>query len=116
MTIKSNTSIGVVGYDIVDVNLNEMRQMAELKDRINDVLASHTKDSKEKKYVSDDDLKLMHAILSVFTKDYKDTTTSAFDEFLKDTEKSAEQPQKKEKKKPVPRLPDDDLYGGESAI
>lgn len=106
MTIKSNTSVGVVGYDIVDVNLNEMRQMAELKNRINDVLASHAKDSKEKKYISDDDLKLMHAILSVFTKDYKDATTSAFDEFLK-----AEQEEKKEKK-PI-RLPDDDLYGGE---
>lgn len=87
MRIESNTSIGVVGYNIMDVNLNEMRQMAELKDRINDVLVSHTKDSKEKKYVNDDDLKLMHAILSVFTKDYKDTTTSAFDKFLKDKEK-----------------------------
>lgn len=95
MAIKSNTSIGVVGYNIIDVNLNEMRQMAELKNRINDVLASHAKDSKEKKYISDDDLKLMHAILSVFTKDYKDATTSAFDEFLKDKEK-------KEEKKPDP--------------
>jgi hypothetical protein len=113
MTIKSNISTGVVGYNIMDVNLNEMRQMAELKNRINDVLASHAKDSKEKKYVDDDDLKLMKAILSVFTKDYKDATTSAFDEFLKEQEKPAEQP--KQEKKPI-RLPDDDLYGGESAI
>ena len=113
MNIKSKTSIGIVGYNIEDVNLNEMRQMAELNNRIKDVLASHAKDSKEKKYISDDDLHLMHAILSVFTKDYKDATTSAFDEFLKEQEKPVEQ--LKQEKKPI-RLPDDDLYGGESTF
>lgn len=112
MTIKSITSTGVVGYDIMDVNLNEMRQMAELKNRINDVLVSHAKDSKEKKYIDDDDLKLMHAVLSVFTKNYSNGTSSAFDEFLKEQEKSAEKPQQQEEKKPI-RLPDDDLYGGD---
>lgn len=92
MRIKSNTSIGVVGYNIMDVNLNEMRQMAELKNRINDVLASHTKDSKKKKYIDDDDLALMHAILSVFTKDYSNDIESEFDKFLKtEQEKPAEQ-------------------------
>jgi len=110
MTIKSNISTGVVGYNIMDVNLNEMRQMAELKNRINDVLVSHVKDSKERKYINDDDLKLMKAILSVFTKDYSNNTESEFDKFLKEQEKTAEQP--KQKKKPI-RLPDDDLYGGE---
>ena len=110
MTIKSITSTGVVGYDIMDVNLNEMRQMAELKDRINDVLVSHAKDSKEKKYINDDDLKLMHAVLSVFTKNYSNGTSSAFDEFLK--EQSVEQPKQQKEKKPI-RLPDDDLYGGD---
>lgn len=96
MTIKSNSSFGVVGYNIMDVNLNEMRQMAELKDRINDVLVSHAKDSKEKKYINDDDLKLMHAILSVFTKNYSNVASSAFDEFLKEQEKPAEQPQQQD--------------------
>jgi len=111
MTIKSNISTGVVGYSIMDVNLNEMRQMAELKNRVNDVLASHAKDSKEKKYLNDDDLKLVHAVLSVFTKDYESTQKSAFDDFLKE-QKPVEQPKQQDEKKPI-RLPDDDLYGGE---
>lgn len=90
MNIKSNESWGIVGYDIKGVNLNEMRQMAELKDKINDVLKSHAKDSKEKKYVNDNDLKLMHAILSVFTKDYESKKDSAFDNFLKEHENEPE--------------------------
>ena len=101
MDIKKKTNIGVVGYDIDDVNLNEMRQMAELKDKINDVLKSHAKDSKEKKYVNDDDLKLMHAILSVFTKDYESTKKSAFDDFLKEHEKE-------NKPKPQPKEPEEE--------
>jgi len=97
MNIRSKQSYGIVGYDIEDVNLNEMRQMAELKNKINDVLKSHAKDSKEKKYVNDNDLKLMHAILSVFTKDYESTKESAFDDFLKEHEKENEpKPQPKE--------------------
>lgn len=103
MQIRKRTSVGVVGYDITDVNLNEMRQMHELNNRIVDVLNSHKPEAKEKKYVDDADLKLMHAILSVFTKDYEGTIVSAFDEFLKEQQKE---------KKPI-RLPDDDLYGGE---
>lgn len=99
MTIKSNESYGVVGYNIEDVNLNEMRQMAELKTRIDDVLISHKSDSKEKKYISDDDLKLMHAILSVFTKEYEPMPSSAFDNFLKQVE---EQLKKQEEKIVVP--------------
>lgn len=100
MNIKKQTSIGVVGYDIDGVNLNEMRQMAELKNKINDVLKSHAKDSKEKKYVNDNDLKLMHAILSVFTKNYENATTSAFDDFLKEHEKeNSPEPQPKEPEK-----------------
>lgn len=104
MNVKANKSYGIVGYSIEDVNLDEMRQMAELKNKINDVLKSHAKDSKEKKYVNDNDLKLMHAILSVFTKDYESATTSAFDDFLKEHEKENNpepQPKEPEKKKPV---------------
>lgn len=82
MNIEKKTSIGVVGYDICGVNLNEMRQLTELKNRISNVLDSHTKDSEKKEYIDDKDLKLMWAILSVFTKDYEDAATSAFDEFL----------------------------------
>lgn len=90
MDIRKRTNVGVVGYDINNVNLNEMRQMHELKNKINDVLKSHAKDSKEKKYVNDDDLKLMHAILSVFTENYESTKASAFDDFLKEQQKTVD--------------------------
>lgn len=83
MKVTLNREYAVASADVRDINNREMRQMHELNTRIQDVLASHKPDSKEKKYISDDDLKLMHAILSVFTKDFADTQTSAFDEFLK---------------------------------
>lgn len=81
MQIRKRTSFGVVGYNIEDVNLNEMRQMSELNKRVVDVLNSHA-EGKERKYIDDNDLRLVHAILSVFTKDYEGTNVSAFDEFL----------------------------------
>lgn len=90
MKILKNHGTGVVSYDINNVNLNEMRQMHELKNRINDVLDSHKPESKEKKYINDDDLKLMHAVLSVFTKDYEGNTESAFDAFLKEQQKTVD--------------------------
>lgn len=93
MNIKKRTGVGVVGYDIDSVNLNEMRQMSELKNRIKDVLDSHKPETKEKKYINDDDLKLMHAVLSVFTKDYEGGTESAFDAFLKEQQKTVELPE-----------------------
>ena len=68
-----------------------MRQMFELKTRIDNVLISHKPDSKEKKYINDDDLKLMHAILSVFTQEYESTQTSAFNDFLKNAEEQLKQ-------------------------
>ena len=112
MKIESKQSYAIVSTTIRDINNREMQQMHELKNRINDVLDSHKPDSKEKKYVSDDDLQLMRAILSVFTKEYESTQTSAFDDFLKEQEKPVEKPQQQSEKKPI-RLPDDDLYGGE---
>lgn len=57
--------------------------MHELKNRIKDVLDSH-KSEEKKKYINDEDLKLMHAILSVFTKKYETVLTSEFDNFLKE--------------------------------
>ena len=96
MKIESKQSYAIVSTTIRDINNREMRQMYELKNRIDDVLASHKPDSKEKKYISDDDLKLMHAILSVFTKEYSSTQTSAFDDFLKEQDKPVEQPQQQE--------------------
>ena len=96
MKIKGNKSYGIVSTDIIDVNNKEMQQMYELKNNIKNVLDSHKPDSKEKKYISDDDLTLMYAVLSVFTKEYESTQISAFDEFLKEQDKPAEQPQQQE--------------------
>lgn len=95
MKIESKESYAIVSTTIRDINNREMRQMHELKNNIKNVLDSHNPDSKEKKYISDDDLKMMHAILSVFTKEYESTQTSAFDDFLKET---VEQPQQQENK------------------
>lgn len=91
MKIISNREYALCSTDIRGVNNYEMRQMHELKIRIQDVLNSHKAEAKEKKYVSDDDLKLMHSILSVFTKEYSNTQISAFDDFLKEQE-TEEQP------------------------
>lgn len=95
MKIISNREYCLSSTDVRGINNKEMRQMHELNNRIQDVLDSHKPDSKEKKYISDDDLKLMHAILSVFTKEYNNTQTSAFDDFLKE-ETPVEKPQKEE--------------------
>jgi uncharacterized protein YcbX len=103
MTIKSNREYCLSSTDVRDINNKEMRQMHELNVRIQDVLESHKPDSKEKKYISDDDLKLMHAILSVFTKEYSSTQTSAFDDFLKQ-----EKPVEPEKEAPSPTCDGDE--------
>lgn len=96
MKIKSDKTYAIVGTTIEDINNKEMRQMHELNLRIKEVLDSHKPEAKEKKYINDDDLKLMHAILSVFTKEYSSTQNSAFDDFLaeqeKQTEKSVDNP------------------------
>lgn len=90
MNIKIERSLGMTGVTANDINMKELRQMHELKTRIEDVLKSHAPESKEKKYIDDDDLKLMRAILHVFTKEYSTTQTSAFDDALKELEKPVE--------------------------
>lgn len=113
MEIRPTKSYGIVSTDIRDINNREMRQMHELKNNIKDVLDSHKPDSKEKKYINDDDLKMMHAILSVFTKEYSSTQTSAFDDFLKEQEAKSTDATSVEKEKPQPKIPigDDQLFG-----
>jgi len=107
MNIKIEKSFGMTGVTANDINMKELRQMHELKTRIEDVLKSHAPESKEKKYIDDDDLKLMRAILHVFTKEYSTTQTSAFDDALKELEKPVEED------KPQPKIPigDDQLFG-----
>ena len=98
MKIKSEKTYAIVGTSILDINNKEMNQMHELNNRIKNVLDSHKEGSEKKEYISDDDLKLMYAILSTFTKEYADTQTSAFDKFLKEQDKPVEQPQQQEEK------------------
>lgn len=89
MDIKLNKRFAVCSMDICNVNGREMRQMHELKIRIKHVLDSHKPEAKDRKYVNDDDLKLMYAVLSVFTKEYEETQSSAFDDFLAEQDKPA---------------------------
>lgn len=106
MKIISNREYCLASTDVRDINNKEMRQMHELNVRIKDVLDSHKPDSKKRKFISDDDLNLMRAILTVFTKEYASTQTSAFDDFLKEQNKPIEQPttQTAEKGKPTHAL------------
>ena len=111
MKIISNREYAIVGTDVRGINNKEMRQMHELNDRIKGVLDSHKSEAKKKKYISDDDLVLMHAILSVFTKEYESTQTSAFDDFLKEQEKPVEQPQQQDKKSLSDPYHEDQTFG-----
>ena len=92
MNIKCNREYALVSTDVRDINNKEMRQMHELNNRIKSVLDSHKPEAKEKKYIGDNDLTLMHAILSVFTKGFADTQTSEFDKFLEESNKPVEEP------------------------
>lgn len=87
MEIRKSNEWAVVAFDICNINCLEMRQMHELNARIQTVLESHKPNNKERQYISDNDLQLMHAILSVFTKEYSNTQTSAFDDYLKEQDK-----------------------------
>lgn len=102
MEIKLNSRFCVTSTDVRDINNLEMRQMFELKNRINDVLDSHKPEAKEKKYISDDDLKLMKAILRVFTREYSSTQTSTFDDELK----VIDEEEKNTEKTPTPQEED----------
>jgi hypothetical protein len=97
MKIISNREFALTSTDVRGINNKEMRQMHELNNRIKSVLDSHKEGSEKREYINDDDLNLMHAILSVFTKEYADTQTSAFDDFLA------------EQDKPVDKLPEPQL-------
>jgi len=97
MKIISNREFALTSTDVRGINNKEMRQMHELNNRIKSVLDSHKEGSEKREYINDDDLNLMHAILSVFTREYSSTQTSAFDDFLA------------EQDKPVDKLPEPQL-------
>lgn len=92
MKIIKNREYCVSSVDVRGINANEMETMVKLNEKIIDVLASHAADSKEKKYVSDEDLKLMSAILSVFTEDFKIEMKNSFFDYLENKKKVDAQP------------------------
>ena len=98
MEIITNKEFCIATTDVRSINNKEMRQMHELKLRIKEVLDNHeASDEQIKKaemsriYIGDDDLKMMFAILSVFTKNFASTQCSAFDNFLQEIEKSTKE-------------------------
>lgn len=90
MKIISNREYAISSVDVRGINCKELRQMHELNARIQCVLESHKEGSNKREYISDDDLMLMHAILTTFTGEYANTQTSAFDDYLKSQDKPVE--------------------------
>jgi len=108
MKVVMNREYAIASTDVRGINNREMRQMNELKEKIGKILENHKisdEDLKKSKssriYASDDELKLMFAILSVFTKDFEDTQTSAFDDFMKKQDKPVEKQQEKIEDEPM---------------
>lgn len=112
--MKTNVNYGkaIVSVDVLDINAVEMRQMCELEQRIAEVLFSHINkvdangNTMKKQYLSDDELRMIRAILYTFTKGYQTSMLSAFDTTLKELKEQ-------EPKLHCHRLPDDDLFGGD---
>ena len=98
MRTSSIKSCGISGYDVRDINLLEMQQICEMKNRVKAILDNHADTKSDKKeYISDDELKRIYAIFSVFTREVDNKPfSSEFDEFLKEFDKP-----KEEKKKPI---------------
>ena len=104
MKINNNTGKAVISVDILDINSNEMYQMCTMRERIEQVLKSHSDKNTKNEYLSDDELKTIYAMLRVFTKGHERITNSAFDDMLKEIDVES-------KPKSI-RTPDDDLFGG----
>lgn len=92
MKVEFKKDYCIASTTVSDINNKEMRQMHEMKVRIEQVLNSHKDEKLKNEYLSDDELKMVHAILSVFTKEYSSTQNSAFDDFLAEQEKQTEKP------------------------
>jgi hypothetical protein len=108
MKIIQNREYALASTDVRGINNREMRQMNELKEKIGKILENHKvsdEDLKKSKssriYASDDELKLMFAILSVFTNEFSNTQVSAFDDFMKEQDKPVEQQQDKIEDEPL---------------
>lgn len=92
MNIKKERAQGVVGYDICDIRPVEMQYMVDMCNRVKSILDNHQNKDAQKEYLSDDDLKKIWAILSVFTRESDlSTRPSEFEIFLENANKKEEQ-------------------------
>lgn len=82
MNIKTITGKAVLTTSIEELNGREMRQMYEMRKRIETVLKSHKNKDEKKQYLNDDELELIHAILYVFTKHMGDSLESEFNKVI----------------------------------
>lgn len=87
MKIKTNEAFATISTDILGINNREMRQMCDMKDRIAQVLSSHSDEKVKNEYLSDNELKMLLCILHVLTKDFDLCDTSEFSNALKELEK-----------------------------
>lgn len=101
MNITFKKDYCVVSTSVENINNREMRQMNDIKERIAQVLASHKNEKLKNEYLTDDELKMLHAILRVFTKEYSKTQTSAFDDELKAIEKEEMNMEEKIEDEPI---------------
>ena len=93
MDINKKRAQGVVGYDICDIRPVEMKYMVDMCNRVKAILDNHQNKDAQKEYLSDDDLKKIWAILSVFTRESElSTRPSEFETFLAEQEKQVEKP------------------------
>lgn len=93
MKTSKNYGDGLVSVDVYDINMTEVKQMLDLNDRICEVLINHMQKDEKRVYISDNDLKLMSAILRVFTKDCAIESSSSFNNELKQMDEEEKQMQ-----------------------
>jgi len=105
MKIEKSIGQGIIGLNVYNINLIEVRQMMGMKERIAHVLNTHRDEKLKNEYLTDEELEMLHAILHVFTREVELETTSAFDDALKELKSS-------KPSKAKPQL-EEDIFGGD---
>lgn len=105
MKIEKSIGQGVIGLNVYNVNLIEVRQMMEMKERIAHVLNTHCDEKLKNEYLTDEELEKILVILHVFTRDVELETKSAFTDALNELRSS-------KSSKVKPRL-EEDIFGGD---
>jgi hypothetical protein len=77
MEIKLNKAFGVVSTSLTVTN-REMDELCEMKERVIRVLNTHNDEKVKNEYLSDTELKMLHAILHALTKEYDFSRVSTF--------------------------------------